>query len=176
MSTKRDHLDDAIDAAVSLMVRTESDEAFAAQIINGLPARSMWDGWLFQSWAPRIAMIAVIVAAGIIWDARGSRESNAVIEPLAFSQPLSAPVTFVAAARERLERNRTMPLEHLELLEPVEPVPSTADFEFSLPGIEAVAALQVDPVAPASLSEDAPLTLAPLAIADLPMAENISPR
>jgi len=41
----------------------------------------------------------------------------------------------------------------------------------------AVAALTFDSLAPNALAEDAPLTLAPLAIADLPlMAETISPR
>jgi len=68
-----------------------------------------------------------------------------------------------------------LPLERLEPLEPVE-LPK-ADFEHSLPSIAAVAALQLEVIAPATLPEDATLTLEPLALADLPLtADPISPR
>jgi hypothetical protein len=51
------------------------------------------------------------------------------------------------------------------------------DHERSLPSIAVVAALQLGSLAPVNLPEDAPLTLVPLAIADLPLtAESISPR
>jgi hypothetical protein len=175
MNTHRDRLDDAIDRIAARMTRVEENDAFASRIINALPERSMWAGGLFQSWAPRIAMIAVVVAAAIVWGVRGSRESDAVTQPLLSSQPLAAHVTFVAGVRETLGPAR-MPLEPFVPLAPLEPLVPGSDFEFSLPPIEAVAALQVEAVAAASLSEDAPLTLMPLAIADLPTAETISPR
>lgn len=175
MSTHRDRLDDAIDRIATRMTRVEENDAFTSRIVNALPERSRWAGWLFQSWAPRIAMIGGVLAAAIVWGSLGSRESGAVTQPLLSSQPLATPVTFAAGVREPLEPGR-MPLGPLEPLAPLEPLVPGGDFEFSLPPIEAVAALQVEAVAAASLSEDAPLTLMPLAIADLSTAENNSPR
>ena len=107
------------------------------------------------------------------------RDGAQVVQPLAFSQPLASPVTFVATVSEFLEPLE--PLEALDRLEPLDRVEPAgagprADFEFSLPPIEAVASLELEAIAPASLAEDAPLTLQPLAIVDLPTAEANSPR
>jgi len=51
-----------------------------------------------------------------------------------------------------------------------------ADHEFSLPAMAKVAALAVDTLPPASLPEDAPLTVAPLAIAGLPLTADFPQR
>ena len=40
---------------------------------RALPERVTWFGWLFHSWAPRLAMIAVVVAAGIVLGYRTRR-------------------------------------------------------------------------------------------------------
>ena len=168
----RHHLDDAIDAVAKQLTRVDDDPHLASRIAASLPdrSRSMF-GW----WAPRLAMIAVAVAAATVWGTRGPRDSTSVMQPLAYSQPLASPVTFVAAVNERLDR-RAISVERLEPLELPEPAAPGADFEFSLPPIEAVASLELEAIAPASLAEDAPLTLQPLAIVDLPMAESNSPR
>ena len=175
----RHHLDDVIDAVAKQLTRVDDDPHLASRIAASLPdrSRSMF-GW----WAPRLAMIAVAVAAATVWGTRGPRDSTQGMQPLAFSQPLASPVIFAAAVSKRLER-RTVPVEPLEPLEPLEPMerlaplePAAPDFEFSLPPIEAVASLELEAIAPASLAEDAPLTLQPLAIVDLPMAESNSPR
>ena len=51
------------------------------------------------------------------------------------------------------------------------------DFDRSLEAIDALGALSLASVAPSVLPEDAPLTLPPLAIEELPLtAETISPR
>ena len=87
--------------------------------------------------------------------------------------PITTHTVLVTAVREA-EPNRTMPLEHLEPLERMEPA---ADFEFSLAAIAAPAALGVGSLSPAELPAEDALVIAPLAIADLALsAETISPR
>ena len=170
---KRDLLHQAIDQVAARLTRVDENDALAAQIINALPARVTWFGWLSHSWAPRLAMIAVIVAAGMVWSTR-REASTPVASPLASSRPIAAPTVLVAAVREA-EPIRTMPLEPLEPLEPVET--RLGDHERSLPALDALSALALDALAPVSLPEDAPLTLAPLAITELPLTpESISPR
>ena len=172
-SAKVDRLDDAIDAVAARMTRVEDNDVFATQIINALPERSIWDGWLFQSWAPRLAMIAVVIAGGILWSNRGSHESSSGPSPIA-GQPVAAFAPLVASVKEAAP-NRTMPLERVERLEPMEL--SKVDFDRSLPAIAAMKTLELDSLAPVSLPEDAPLTLKPLEIADLPLtADSVSPR
>lgn len=170
---KRDHLDDAIDIVAARLTHVDDDPAIASRIVNSLPERAGWLGWLFHSWAPRLAMIAIVVASGIVWSSRPEVPSP-ISTPLASAPPVTTPAALVASVREA-EPDRTMPLEHLERLEPVEL--SRVDFDRSLPAIAAVRSLELDSLAPVSLPEDAPLTLEPLAIADLPLtAESIPPR
>jgi hypothetical protein len=172
---KRDQLDEAIDQVAARLTRVDDNDALVASIINALPERVSWFGWLFHSWAPRLAMIAIVVAAGMVW---GNRRdvSTPIASPLASAQPVAAPTALVASVREAVP-NRTTPLEPLERLAPLAPSDQRVDFDRSLPAIAAVSPLEFDSVAPVSLSEDAPLTLAPLTIADLPLtAETISPR
>lgn len=169
MNANRDRLDAAIDQVVTLMVRVEENDALATQIIDALPERVSWFGWLFHSWAPRLAMIAVVVAAGIVW---GNRKPTTT--PLASTLTAIQPVAFVASVREA-EPNRTTSLEPVERVEPVEP--SRIDFDRSLPAISTVTSLNVDSLAPASLPASEGLVLESLVIADLPLtAEPISPR
>ena len=176
MNTERDRLDSAIDAVAARMTRVEENNAFATHIINALPERSIWSGWLFHSWAPRLAMLAVVIAAGILWSNRGSHESSSAPSPIA-GQPVAAFTPLVASVREAAP-DRTMPLERLEPMEAMESMElSAVDHERSLPALGAVAALAIDSLAPVSLPEDAPLTLKPLEIADLPLtADGVSPR
>ena len=172
-SAKVDRLDESIDHVARHMVRVADADDLASKIISALPERVTWFGWLTHSWVPRLAMIAVVVASGIVWGNR--REvSTPGTSPLASSQAIVAPTALVASVKEAAP-SRTTTLEPLELLAPLEP--ERVDHERSLPAISAVASLEFDSLATVSLPEDAPLTLAPLAIADLPLtAESISPR
>jgi hypothetical protein len=173
MNTNRDDLDDAIDHVVARMVRVEENDALASQIVDALPERASWFGWLFHSWAPRLAMIAIVVAAGIVW---GNRKPATMpqLDPLASTLTAAQPVAFVATVREAVP-TRTMPLEPVEPLQPLEP--SKVDFDRSLPSIVTVASLELDSLAPAPLPSSEGLVLEPLVIADLPLtAEPISPR
>jgi hypothetical protein len=117
-------------------------------------------------------MIAIVVAAGIVW---GNRKpaTTPQLDPLASTQTVSQPVVFVASVREAVP-NRTMPLEHLEPLERMEP---SADFDRSLAAIAAPGVLAVESLNPESLPVEDALAIAPLAIADLALtAESFPPR
>ncbi len=138
--------------------------ALAAQIITALPERVTWFGWLLHSWAPRLAMIAVVVAAGIVWGSRGQEVSPAGASAIVSALPITTHTVLVTAVREA-EPNRTMPLEHLEPLERMEP--DEPIFEFSLAAIAAPEALGVGSLSPAELPAEDALVIAPLAIADL---------
>jgi hypothetical protein len=169
----KDPIDTAIDQVAARMVQVREDADLALRIAAALPERNTWFGWWSHSWAPRLAMIAIVVAAGLVWDKRGAIENAPIEPPLARAQPMTALAPLVASVREA-ERSRTMPLEHLE---PVEPIELVSDFERSLEAIPAPDALVLQSLAAPSLPEDAPLTLEPLVIADLPLtAETISPR
>jgi len=169
-----DRLDDAIDAVAMRMTSVEETDAFATRILASLPDRSPW---ILQSWIPRLAITAALGIAATFVVLR----------------------TFDAGSTDVLrstDNRSTMVLaaavpEHRTLVEPPQIVRRTIversqndrrtidvpDHERSLPSIAAVAGLNIDSLAPSALPEDAPLTLAPLAIADLPLtAESISPR
>lgn len=163
----RHRLDDAIDAVAARLTRVDDNAALAAQIITALPERVTWFGWLFHSWAPRLAMIAVVVAAGMVWGSRGQTVRAPDLSPIVSTRPITTPTVLVTAVREA-EPNRTMPLEDLEPLERMEPA---ADFEFSLPAIAAPDALSVSVLAPESLAGAEALSLAPLTIAELSLTE-----
>ena len=174
MNTNRDRLDDAIDDVVTRMVHVKENDALATQIIHALPERVSWFGWLFHSWAPRLAMIAIVVVAGIVWGNR-TPPTTPQLDPLARTVTATTePAAFVASVRPAAPI-RTMPLEPVEPLEPLEP--SRTDFDRSLPELAAVASLDFDSLAPASLLASEGLVLESLVIADLPLtAEPISPR
>jgi hypothetical protein len=172
MNTNRDRLDDAIDDVVTRLVHVKENDALATQIINALPERVSWFGWLFHSWAPRLAMIAIVAVAGIVWGNR-TPATTPQLDPLASTLTVPQPVVLVASVREA-EPNRTMPLEHLEPLERMEP---SADFDRSLAAVAAPGVLTIESLSPASLPAEDALAIAPLAIADLALtAESFPPR
>src|SRR5215213_3637831 len=104
-SAMTDHLDRAIDRVAAEMTRVDDNDVLAAQIIRALPDRAMWRGWLFQSWVPRLATIAIVVASGIVW---ANRQPVTVTEiaPLGSREVATPPAAFFAVVREA-EPNRT---------------------------------------------------------------------
>jgi hypothetical protein len=171
-------LDEAIDYVAARLTHVEDDAAMASRIVSALPERATWFGWLFHSWAPRLAMIAVVVAAAILLSQRRPMPiAPAVTQPPVASGSMGPVVGLVASIAPAPVRTKLLePLEPLEPVEPVEPVELRSDHEFSLPAIEAVAALEMDSLLPAGLPEDAPLTVAPLAIAELPLTADFPQR
>lgn len=169
MNTNRDQLDDAIDSVAKRLTHVEDDAVFASRVIASLPERMTWLGWLTHSWAPRLAMIAVIVVAAMLWNRR-TTESPTGSQLLASIPTISAPSTFVASVmREPLAPVRTKPLERLEPLEHVEPFGG-------LPSVEAPKALALNNVAPEALVESGALNVPSLVIADLPLTAESFPQ
>jgi hypothetical protein len=167
-----DGLDRAIDHVAAQLTRVDDDPALAARIAASLPERITWLGWLSHSWAPRLAMLAIVVAAGWL----GTRGEAPMVPTPAEPQAsiVATPAPFAPPLVETMERSaRVEPLKRREPKEAARPL----DFERSLPPIAAVAALEFESLMPASLPEDAPLTVEPLALVTLPLASDvISPR
>jgi hypothetical protein len=171
MTMHRDHLDEAIDVIAKQLSHVEDDPQFASRIVMALPERVTWFGWLMQSWAPRLAMVAVLVGAVIVWGNRSSEDVRSV-EALASSQPMKTPVALTAGVRT-VEPRRTKLLEPLKPLEPLEPV--TADFDRSLEAIAAPEAIVLRSLAPDALPASEGLVLAPLALESLPLTDDSFP-
>jgi hypothetical protein len=166
----RDHVDDAIDSVAARLTEAKEDAAFALRIVNALPERSTW---MWFGWKPRLALVALALVAtiGVVQRTFDNRSTDVLR-----AENASGPVVELRASIEPLEPNRTKPLEPVEPMEPLEPL-AKPDHEFSLPSIAAVAALQLELIAPATLPEDAALTIESLTIVDLPLsADPISPR
>jgi hypothetical protein len=174
-SEERHRLDDAIDAIAARLTHVDDDPAMVSQIVNALPERATWFGWLFHSWAPRLAVGVLAVGASFIVLRTSDERSTDVLR----AEATSAPMVELRAAVEPTVVERPLAV-HRAIVERPQNDRGTIDapdFDRSLPAMSAVAALELDSLAPRSLPEDAPLTLAPLAIADLPLtAEPISPR
>ena len=172
MNTQHDRLDDAIDAVAMRMTSVTADDAFATRILAALPDRSPWTlRWLM----PRLAVTAALVAAASLIVLRMFDERSTDV--LRAGVINSAAVEMAAAIPEHRTFVEPSQIVRRTTVEPPENDRRTVvDFDRSLEAIEAPAALSLATLAPNALPEDAPLTLAPLAIADLPTAESISPR
>lgn len=156
-------LDPAIDAVAKQLTRVEDDPHLASRIAMSLPERSAASfGW----WALRLAMIAVMIAAGIVWGNRAGSDPRGA-EPLAASNVALAPAPLMAAVAE-LEPNRTQPVEPLEPLEPLEP--AAPDHEFGLTPVAPPLELGIAALTPRDLPAERPLTIAPLALSELPLS------
>lgn len=175
MSTSnRDQLDAAIDQVAARMVAVGDDGEMSLRIVSALPERTSRLRWLI----PQFAAIGALVIAAFLWTTRNDSAPETAMLPSSAGTSVIALASPVAA-NEPGTALRTMPLERLEGLERMEPTVSaeSVDHERSLPAIAAMRSLAFDSLAPVSLPEDAPLTLEPLAIADLPLtADGFSPR
>jgi hypothetical protein len=169
----RDRLDAVIDQVAARMVAVPDDCEMTLRIVSALPERASRLRWLI----PQFAAIGALVIAAIMWTTRNDRTPETVLVPTSAGTRMTGLANPVAA-NEPGTALRTMPLERVEHLERMEPAMSaSADHERSLPAIAAMRSLDFESLAPVSLPEDAPLTMEPLAIADLPLtADSFSPR
>ena len=184
-SAKVDHLDRAIDAVAARLTRVEQDDAFAQRIVNALPERSPTH-W----WAPRLAFTAALaigvslvvlrmfdeVSTGVL--RTFDEGSTGVLRAAVVSSPA---IQLAAAAPEHRTNVEPALITRRTIVEPPQndrrTIVDVPDFDRSLEAIDALGALSLASVAPSVLPEDAPLTLPPLAIEELPLtAETISPR
>ena len=171
----RDQLDQAIDHVAARLTHVTDDEGLALRIMETLPDRS---GWSLQWLMPRLAFTAMLAVAiaYVVLQPFGERSTDVLR-----TEVVSASAVELAAAapehRTNVEPALFVRRTIVERPQNDRRTIDVPDFERSLPSLVAVAALEFDSLAPVSLPEDAPLTLAPLAIADLPLtAEPISPR
>lgn len=155
----QDHLDEAIDHVAQRLTHVDEDAQFKARIIAALPERVTWFGWLTHSWAPRLAMMA-IVAGALTFSSialprsagrRHTTEVSPAVKPLASVVDSNWPELVAAIPREPLAPNRTVPLEPLEPMEPMEPV---EPFD-GLPSLQVEGSLAVSSIVIADL----PLTV-----------------
>ena len=167
-SAKVDRLDTAIDHVASLMVAVPDGGEMTLRIGSALPERTSRLRWLI----PQFAAIGVTVIVALVWTTRNESTSEIAMLPSSAGTSmigLASPV----AANEPGTPLRTMPLERLELLERLEPL--EGDHERALLPIEAVAALVVPSMSPIEIPATELLTIAPIAVSDLPMtAESFS--
>jgi hypothetical protein len=176
MSTTRgssnDRLDAAIDHVAARMVAVPGDDEMTVRIVSALPQRTPGLRW----WVPQLAAIGAIVLAALVWTTRQS--IPLVVTPLPSSEVAPMIELASAVAREPGTAVRTVPLEPLEHLEPVERLDVVSiDHERSLAPIEAAAALVVPPLAPTEIPATELLAIAPIEVGALPMtAESFSQR
>jgi hypothetical protein len=176
---KGDRLDHAIDAIAARMTAVTEDDGLAERITAALPERSAWSWhWL----VPRLAITAVIGLAAALVVLRSFDDGPANV--LRTGVPSSPSVEQTAAIASPPSEHRTFVEPPLIVRRTIVERPQNdrrtldaPDHERSLLALEVASALVLDSSAPESLPEDAPLTLKPLEIADLPLtADSFSPR
>lgn len=167
-SAKVDRLDTAIDHVASRMVAVADDGEMTLRIVSALPERTSRLRWLI----PQLAAIGAIAIAALFWTTRSNtRPALAALPTL--DGPNMVGLANAVAASEPGTALRTMPLERLERLERLEPL--EGDHERALSPMEAVAALLVPSMSPVEIPATELLTIAPIAVSDLPMtAESFS--
>jgi hypothetical protein len=168
-------LDHVIDRVAARLTRVDDDPLITARIVAALPDRSPWRGWLFDSWVPRLAVLAIIITGGILWSRTAVKPVTEPPLAALASAPLMAPLR-AAVEPEPLPKDRPVPGGKAYPDGNVLPDGNAADHEFSLPAMTAVAALDVDALAPADLPEDGPLTIESLEIDALPLTPEYSSR
>ena len=173
MNTNRDRLDESIDAVAARMTRVTEDATLASRIADALPERSRWTfSWL----APRLAITAALAigVSLVVLRTFDDRSTDVLRTEVTSSPSATQPVTLIAPE----QRTRVEPplIVRRTIAEPSSNDRRTIDapdFDRSLPALETASALAFDSLAPVSLPEDAPLTLKPLEIADLPLTADI---
>lgn len=173
MNPDRDMLDEAIDRVAQRLTHVDDDAQFASRVIASLPERSTWFGWLTHSWVAGLAMIAIIVAASLLWSRRHTAavptdpqllvSIATVLQPSAFVSPVSR-ARVAPVSTHTLGRRKALPP-----LAPLEPF-------VGLPPVEAPRALAISDVAPDALPDARMLRVPSLVIADLPLTAESFPQ
>ena len=146
MSIHRDHLDEAIDHVAKRLTHVDADAQFASRIVAALPERVTWFGWLTHSWAPRLAMMAIVAGALIFANARRTTEVAPSARPLASVANSNWPqlVASINPAPGTIGTSGAKPLEPVEPVEPLEPF-------LGLPSVTAPSSVAIEPLVIADL-------------------------
>ena len=167
-SAKVERLDTAIDHVAARMVAVPDDGEMTRRIVSALPERTSRLRWLI----PQFAAIGAIVIAALAWPTRNESTADIAMRPSSAGASMIGLANPVAADAPGTAL-RTTPLEPLEPLEALEPL--EGDHERALLPIDAVAALVVPSMSPVEIPATELLTIAPIAVSDLPMtAESFS--
>lgn len=164
---KGNRLDLAIDQVAARMVAVLDDDGMTLRIVSALPERTSGWRWLL----PQLAAIGAIVLAALVWTTRQSTAPAMAALPSSATAPIIE-LASAAAAREPGTAVRTMPLERVELLGPLEPraarVPAASgDHERALPALEAFSSLSVTAAQTSDIALPEAIGLASIEIADL---------
>ncbi len=189
MNTNQDRLDDAIDRVTARMTVVEEDAGLAGRIVSSLPERSVW---LPQVWIARFAFgalaaltVAVVLrpfddgATGVGPAKAGHHGDNATAaEPGHHSDSATAPEPGhrTAGIGPAKAGHHSASVESAFRRTGSGTMVDRPDHEFSLPAIEAVAALAVEALTPTELASEPAVELEPLVIADLPLTAEFPPR
>ena len=166
--TMPDRLDTAIDQVASRMVAVPDDGEMTLRIVSALPERTSRLRWLI----PQLAAIGALVIVALVWTMRNESTPGIAMLPSPAGTSMIGLANAVAADAPGTA-SRTMPLEGLEHLDRMEPL--DGDHDRALLPIEAVAALVVPSLSPVDIPATELLTIAPIAVSDLPMtAESFS--
>ena len=175
-SAKVDHLDDAIDQVAARLTQVDDDPALAARIVAALPQRA---GWLAWHWLlPRLAITTALAGAVTLIVLRpfndGStgvlRTENARTSIVEMPRTVTPETPGTPIVEPLLTVRRT-------IVEPSSNVGRTEDdHAFSLAALASPEALGLLSLTTEDLPAEDALAIAPLAIADLPLTAEFSPR
>jgi hypothetical protein len=186
MNTNRDRLDDAIDAVSRRMTSVPEDDGLGLRITAALPDRSSWAwyGWIGRVAVGALASLAIIVvmrafdesSTNVQTDVQKTVQTN-VQTNVQTDVQTNVQTDVQPNARPNARPNDRMNARpNARLNARLNDRLNVPDHDFSLPSIESIAALNIDDLTPASLPEDAPLTVESLQISDLPLTAEFSPR
>lgn len=175
MTQKLSDLDPAIDVVARRLTHVEDDQLFAAKIVAALPERTTWPGW----WMPRLAGLVVLAGAAIVlaavltsvrlpFDVSSTNVATNAQSNMSSNERRTIAERPSDVRRTSVERPSDVHRTRVERLQRVDSVEPAADHEFSLPSLD------VESLPFLGLPEAASIALAPLAIADLPLAGEFS--
>jgi hypothetical protein len=176
MNSNPDRIDDAIDRVAARMTNVTEDNGLAMRIANALPERSQW---LPFGWISRVTVGALATGAIIVVLRTFDESSTTVLR----TEVATAP-SLVAERSSNDRRTMVEPPVIVRRTSVERPLnvartkgeADSSDFERSLAAIDAPNELAIGALAPSGLASDAPLEVAPLAIAELPLTADFSPR
>ena len=166
MSTR---LDEAIDQVAKRLTHVDDDAQFTSRVVAALPGRLTWFGWLTHSWAPRLAMMAIVAGSLLFWSARRTTEVPPSASPLASVSNTNWPQLVAVAVRRPVALLGTAPQQHGAALEDVEPF-------HGIPSVEAPVSVDIAALDTSALPTTDSLVVAPLVVADLPLTADFPER
>ena len=167
MNTRLD-LDTAIDRVAARLTQVDDDPQLASRIVASLPERSTW----FGGWVPRLAALALIVAATAAVLRMFDDRSTAVLRS---SSTIAVVTEFTPVIASRIEA-RIAPDDRRTIVEPpLNDLRTAADFDRSLPPVAAPVAVDIAALSAGDLPAERALLLEPLDVPSLSLTAESFP-